>query len=161
MTACALALGFAYLFVGMARIVGGGLEVLTDESLRHWVVLRSLESSNYAFQYGIAITDSPLLYKGMLAGFAVVTLCEVLAPLALFHRVFRFFWLAVMVPFHVACLMTMNIFFWENVLIILVLFTPLAHRIGAWARVRESARGGGAPPDRGGAPGGVEAPAPG
>jgi hypothetical protein len=55
----------------------------------------------------------------------VVTLFEILSPLALVWRRFRWVWLAVIAPFHLTTLFTMNIFFWENLILLAVVFTGL------------------------------------
>jgi hypothetical protein len=122
---CTAVLLATYSFVGTARVAGGGVDILQDESLRTWFVVRAMESAEYSHQYGVLLTDSLWLYRAMQLGFAVVTLFEFLSPLALFHKGFRVIWLAVVVPFHVMSLFTMNIFFWENLIIALMLLTPL------------------------------------
>lgn len=40
-------------------------------------------------------------------------------------------WLAVMIPFHVSTLFTMNIFFEDTIVLMLLLLTPLPFWIGA------------------------------
>ncbi len=127
----AVVLSVAYCFVGTRRLLAGGLEIFTGEALRNWIVARTVEGSNFGFELGLTLVESDLNYFGMRIGFAVVTLFEILTPLAIFSPLFRWVWLAVMVPFHVVTLLTMNIFFWENLLLIAVLFTPLAHALAA------------------------------
>jgi hypothetical protein len=55
-------------------------------------------------------------------GMTVMTVFEIGSPFALFSRWFRNVWLAVLVPFHFSTLFTMDIFFWENVILSIVLW---------------------------------------
>jgi hypothetical protein len=52
----------------------------------------------------------------------VTTLFKLSSAGALFSRVFRLAWLVVIVSFHFVTLFAMNIFFWENLLLVLVIF---------------------------------------
>jgi hypothetical protein len=52
----------------------------------------------------------------------VTTLFELGSAGVLFSRVFRRVWLVVIVSFHFVTLFAMNIFFWENLLLVLVIF---------------------------------------
>lgn len=56
---------------------------------------------------------------------------EVLAPLCVFSTAFRWAWLAVMIPFHVSTLVTMNIFFDQNLVLMALLLTPLPFWLAA------------------------------
>jgi hypothetical protein len=70
----------------------------------------------------------PWLSGILSAGFAVITLVEILSPFCLLSRTFRRIWLVSMLAFHVLTLLLMQIFFWENVVLILVLMTGLLVR---------------------------------
>src|SRR4029453_979242 len=74
------------------------------------------------------------MIAGMKAGFIVTTAFEILTPAILLGNTFRRLWIAIMIPFHISTLLTMNIFFWQNTVLILLLFTGLAYRVGARAR---------------------------
>ncbi len=52
---------------------------------------------------------------------------EILSPLVLISTWFRRAWLAVILPFHVLTLLSMNIFFWENMILIVVFLTGLGY----------------------------------
>ena len=58
-------------------------------------------------------------------GFAVTTFFELLSPLCLLSRHFRYVWVAVIVSFHVGTRLLMNIFFWHNLLLMAVLLIDL------------------------------------
>jgi hypothetical protein len=47
-------------------------------------------------------------------------------------------WLAVIVPFHFMTLLAMNIFFWENLVLIMLVFTSLTAWIAARIVSREA-----------------------
>ncbi len=91
--------------------------------------MRSLDYGSVAngFSYGLWILENPWIEGLFKAGFFLTTLAEVFSPLCLFSRRFRIFWLLLMIPFHFLTLFTMNIFFWENLLLLVVLFTGLPH----------------------------------
>jgi hypothetical protein len=69
-------------------------------------------------------------------GFALGTLLELLAPLCLFFRPFRLFWVPAIVLFHQANLLTMNINFWQNSVLI-VFFVSDIDRLIAPGALRE------------------------
>jgi len=123
----ALLLSLPYSFIGTHRIIHNGLDIFTGDAIITQLAVRSLEYSPTGFDYGTLSLTFPLLGTFFRFGYLVTTLFEVLSPLALLYRRFRWAWLAVIVPFHLLTLFTMNIFFWENMLLILVFFTGLGY----------------------------------
>jgi hypothetical protein len=75
----------------------------------------------------------------MNCGFLLVTVFEACSPLALLSATFRRSWLVVMLAFHLSTLVLMNIVFWENMLLLAVVFGP------RWPQLTE-ARDGELPP---------------
>lgn len=133
----ALVCGLAYALVGVRRLAVGP-QVLWDGSLANWILSRTLEPLGYGFQWGMDVVRHPWLMAGVQLGFIVTTVFEILSPLTPFHDRLRRCWLAVMVPFHLLTLFTMNIFFWENLVLIAVYFTPLSYRlVPRWVGPRE------------------------
>lgn len=122
LTVAALLITLPYCFIGLNRVLEGGAEIFTGPALRHWLVVFSYDESPFPFTTGIWLVNQPLLMPMMQVGFAAVTLLEILAPLMLLSVWFRRGWLVIMIPFHVLTLLTMNIFFWQNILILLCLF---------------------------------------
>lgn len=121
-----------YFLLGFRRIARNGLEIFLGDALPTYVALASLKNGAYeGFEYGVLVLASPLAAIAMKVGFFVVTLMEVLAPICVFSPWFRWPWLTVMIPFHFATLFTMNIFFDDNVVLMLLLLTPLPFWIGA------------------------------
>jgi hypothetical protein len=115
----------AYSLIGVHRVVYGGLPVFVGEALPIYIVIKSLEHSAYGFNVVVEYVGLPFVAFLLKAGFVVTTVMEILTPLAIGTRWFRWSWLAVMIPFHVSTLFTMNIFFWENLVLIIVLFVVI------------------------------------
>lgn len=122
-------LTLTYSFIGARRLFIGGVGIYTDDSLLRWMVGRTLEYGAHDFDLtGLVLANRwviPLLTVGMF----VVTIFEVLSPLALRFPRFRRVWLVMIIGFHFFTLFTMNIFFWENIILLVLLFTPLAQRL--------------------------------
>ncbi len=132
----ALVLSIPYFLIGFHRFLVGGLEVFTGDALPLYMLLRTLEPGSYTFQTSYWLLQYTWILPFLKAGFFLTTVAEVLSPVALFHRRLRLAWLAVIVPFHVATLFTMNIFFWENLILIALLFTNLPTRAESWWKAR-------------------------
>lgn len=120
-----------YFLLGTRRFARGGIEIFANDALPTYIGLNSLRHSAYGgFDLGLLILTSPVAAVAMKAGYLVVTVMEVLAPLCLFSSRFRWLWLAVMIPFHFSTLFTMNIFFDYNIILLLLLLTPLPFWLG-------------------------------
>lgn len=112
----ALVAAVCYSLVGLYRLwVGVG--IFTGDSILNFVVSRSLRTSYYDFNLGRAVVEGAPAAFALRAGFPVVTLVEVLAPLVLVSRAFRWVFLGVMVPFHLLTLTLMEVSFVENLLL--------------------------------------------
>jgi len=118
----ALTLTLAYSFIGIRRFMVGGLEILTNDALLTYLVRNTLNYSPYGFELSLTLIEYGWVILLLKVGFFVVTIAEVLSPFILFNNYLRYAWLIIMVPFHFMTLFTMNIFFWENLLLISVLF---------------------------------------
>jgi hypothetical protein len=116
----ALVVTLSYSLVGLTRLQNGP-SVFTGDTIVNYVVSRSLRSYYYDFNLGLtAVSWGPAAFL-LRAGFPLVTLVELLAPLVLVSRSFRGIFLAVIVPFHLATLFLMEVNFIENLLLTLVL----------------------------------------
>ena len=118
----ALMLIIPYTFIGINRFRQGGLELFQGDALLDYINLTSRRYSVYGSSVFLDLIKIPWLAAGLKAGYFVTTVFETCSAGVLFSRTFRRIWLIVIVPFHVVTLFAMNIFFWENVLLILVLF---------------------------------------
>src|SRR5690606_6139741 len=117
-----------YALLGIRRLATGGLTLFTDDTIVNFMAWQSLNPSTmHAWGYGLLVLDYPAIAPLFKVGFAVITMCEVLSPLILINQQFRRLWILVVVPFHVATLMTMNIAFVENCVLILLLYTSFAY----------------------------------
>jgi len=141
----ALLLALAYSLIGIHRFLVGGIDIFLNDALRDYMLIRTFEPGRSTFTVAWGLVQIGWLMPILKAGFFVTTVAEVLSPLALFHRRFRWAWLAVIVPFHFVTLFTMNIFFWENLVLIAFLFTGLPSYLEEWW----NARGGVKPKSQG------------
>lgn len=125
-----LAVTICYALLGVRRIVEGNVAIYFDDTILNFTAVRAFEPTFFTFQVGFWPLTSPTLAVLSKLGFAVVTVFEALAPLAVVSQTFRRIWVWVILAFHVTALVTMNIWFWENVLLVLLFFTPFAYRLG-------------------------------
>jgi hypothetical protein len=123
----AFTLCMAYSFVGVHRFIHGGLEQFYNETINIYLITNSLNYSKFTFTLGLYITESKILLSLIKSGFFLVTILEMLSPFILISKYFRYFWLSVMIPFHLLSLITMNILFWENLILITLLFIFLPY----------------------------------
>jgi hypothetical protein len=116
-----LSLCCAYACVGVTRLVHGGLEVFTSDSMTFWALRNAYHVSQPAWGWGARVLEQPWLRVFLHAGFPVVTTFEVLAPLCLFSRWFRRLFLLVIGSFHLVSWFVLDVFFWENLLLLTLL----------------------------------------
>jgi hypothetical protein len=119
----ALILTVAYAFVGVNRLyLDGGPYMFASETLPNYIYHRTLIPNLFGFEFGKTVSEWPwLMIVGTKMGFFISTIVEITAPFCLISRYYRFFFLVVMIPFHIVILLTMNISFAENVLLYVVL----------------------------------------
>ena len=124
-----LALSFVicltYTFVGVRRFAVGGLEVFFDQSILSYVAHRSAEPGPFGVNFGLYVLGSPLISRLLEISFFVLTAFEALSMLVLFNRWFRWAWIVVMMGFHVSTILTMQISFSANMVLIVMLLTPI------------------------------------
>lgn len=125
-----------YALIGFQRLLLTGTSIFIDDSLPKFVLLRNLEPSEYSFSFGLLLVASPLLIAIVKLAFVAVTLAEITSPLVPFDHRVRRIWLAIIVPFHFFTLLTMNIFFWQNLILIALLFTEFPTRATERWRMR-------------------------
>lgn len=150
LVATAVVLAVTYALIGGHRVAVGGMEIFMGDALPTYLAIRTFEYSAHQFQLSTVLLGSGGFLLALKAAFAVTTVFEILSPLALLYRRFRILWLLVIVPFHLATLVTMNIFFWENLILLVLVFTDIPTRLGeAWRQgipfreCRVGCRGGG------------------
>jgi hypothetical protein len=136
LVATAVVLAVTYALIGAQRLEVGGMEIFTGDALPTYLAIRTFEYSAYQFQLSTLLLESGSAMLALRAGFVITTVLEVLSPLALVSRRFRTLWLLVIVPFHLVTLVTMNIFFWENLILLILVFTDFPTRLGDVLRHR-------------------------
>jgi hypothetical protein len=114
-------LTMGYTLVGLNRVVTGGIDVFTGDTMTAWAVDASLRG--YYFNTGIGwhVPDWPLVNFMLCAGLPAITAFEILAPLCLAWARFRWVFIPVMLSFHLLSLVFMNIFFFDDMLLYLLL----------------------------------------
>ena len=111
-----------YFMIGVARLQTSDWRVYQTNAMTFYAVLHSVKWNYWDFSLARDLLNQPLLDWFLRVSFPLATLLELLAPLALLVR--RLVWPIVISLwlFHIAILLTMNIFFWQNMLL---LFVPL------------------------------------
>lgn len=132
LVACGLVLCLTYALTAARRFDAGGLAIFFDGTILYRVALRAAERHGL----GLIVIERPWLGHLIAIGFPIVTLAELLSPLALFHRGFRWAWIAVLVLFHLTVSWLMTISFRANLVLIAVFLTELPQLAGLWAAKR-------------------------
>ena len=122
-------LAVVYAFIGIRRLVAGAPAVFVDGAILRWAALRSLQGG-VGEGYGADAVATPWMAAVLVAGFPLVTVLEALAPLCLTSARFRWVWLGVMVPFHLATRAVLQIFFRYNLLLLPLFFTDVERWLG-------------------------------
>jgi hypothetical protein len=128
----ALILVVPYTFIGVNRLVVGGVQVLIDDTILGYIHQSSTRYSYFGFSAFSNLIWAPAVAVLFKIGFIVTTCFETCSAGILLSNRFRTAWVATMVVFHFTTLFTMNIFFWENLILILAVFgrASLVHPAG-------------------------------
>ncbi len=132
-----------YTEIAAHRLAYAAPDVFTEGSLPYWFAsLDWLDRDGW--DVGLWVLGHPALVTLFKVGFLVTTLFELIAPLCLILPRFRRVWVAAVVGFHLANWFTLNLFFWQNALLVLLLVSDtegLVTRARAWpALARVTAR---------------------
>jgi len=116
-----LLLCLGYGMVGLNRVMEGGPYLYTSDTMTYWTVDASLRG--YYFNTGIGwhVPEWPVVNFMLRAGLPAVTLLEILAPLCVASVRFRCLFIPFMLSFHALSLVFMNIFFFDDMLMYLLL----------------------------------------
>ncbi len=113
-----------YTFIAAHRLAFSAPRIFTGASLSTFLgSLSGLDRDGWGL--GLRLMDHPnlmVLAKGV---FAVTTVFELLAPFCLVDGRFRRVWLAVMIPFHISTWFLMDILFWENLVLAVLLLVDV------------------------------------
>ena len=111
----------SYMLVGMNRTMAGGLRVFTGDTMEYWAIDASLRGYYFNTEIGWHIPEWPLALFMLRSGLPIITLFEMAAPLCLVCPHFRWVFIPVMLSFHLLSLVFMNIFFFDDMLLYLLL----------------------------------------
>ena len=118
----AVVLCLTYTFIAVHRFLYGGFIQFSNHAMEIHLLRNTLEYSKWGFELGLVVVSNIWLLTLFKAGFFALTIFEAFSLFILVNKPFRILWLCVMIPFHILSLLTMNIFFWENLVLIGVLF---------------------------------------
>jgi len=117
---------FTYSFIGVRRLIWGGMEVYLSDSIIKWILGNAHQWGSESTRLLAQLVLEQAWLKNLIRfGFPLVTLFETLAPLCLVSRRFRYCFIAVMLPFHIFSYLFMGLFFWQNMLLF-VLFVDFS-----------------------------------
>ncbi len=111
----------SYALVGYNRIVRGGLPIFTGDTMEVWAIDASLRAYYFNTNIGWHIPDWPFVVFMLKSGLPVITVFEIIAPLCLAWPHFRWMFIPFMLSFHLLSLVFMNIFFFDDMLLYLLL----------------------------------------
>jgi hypothetical protein len=111
----------SYCLVGLNRTVAGGARVFTGDTMEAWTIDASLRGYYFNTNVGWHIPEWPLIVLMLRSGLPVVTLFEITAPLCLASSHYRWIFIPFMLSFHLLSLVLMNILFFDDMLLYLLL----------------------------------------
>jgi hypothetical protein len=117
-----------YTYIGLHRILEGGLAIFAGDTILDYVRRSSMRYSNYGFTVFLEIITLPWAAAVLKAGFLTTTLFEVASVGVLLSTRFRLAWVGMMVGFHLMTLVAMNLFFWVNLVLIITALGPWPRR---------------------------------
>lgn len=111
----------SYCLVGLNRAVAGGPRVFTGDTMEVWALDASLRGYYFNTNIGWHVPEWPLVVLMLRLGLPVVTLFEITAPLCLVSSHYRWIFIPTMLSFHLLSLVFMNIFFFDDMFLYLLL----------------------------------------
>ena len=126
-----LCFALTYSFVGLARFVNGGIELLSGATIPNSMLRMSHHDWLLPINLSEILVASPLLLLMLKLGTAVVTVFEVCAPFCLVSRRFRYAFLMLMPGFHLGAILIFKIDFLENVLTMILFLNLTSFLSGA------------------------------
>lgn len=112
-----IAMILPYTLIALERVLVGGIDLFAGDYL-----LWFLAASSYGFDSYLIDIRPDAIQLPLKAGFLVTTLFELTSVFALRWRQFRRAWVVVLGTFHLLTLVFMNVFFFENLLIMVAVF---------------------------------------
>jgi len=109
-----------YFFIGMARIQTGDWRLYGTNAMTFYAVQHSLKWNYWEFSMAKDILHQPLLATLLTLSFPLATVLELGAIFAVFFRILVWPVVLSLGLFHLSILLYMNIFFWQNLLLLLL-----------------------------------------
>lgn len=122
LAAAGLVIVVPYTFIGLTRLTNGGLDLFRGDALLDAIRRDSLRNSNFGFRWFVDAVETHWFAAVLKCGFAITTAAELMSALVFVSARFRTIWVIVMVGFHVMTLLSMNILFWENMILTALVF---------------------------------------
>jgi hypothetical protein len=114
-------LTFSYMLVSFNRMESGGIGVFTGDTMETWTVDASLRGYYFNTNIGWHVPEWPLVVLFLRLGLPAITLFEMTAPLCLISSHYRRLFIPTMLSFHLLSLVFMNIFFFDDMFLYLLL----------------------------------------
>jgi hypothetical protein len=114
-------LGFSYTLVGFNRMLVGGLPLFAGDTMEGWTIDASLRGYYFNTNIGWHVPEWPLVVLMLRLGLPVITLFEMTALLCLVSSRYRWIFIPTMLSFHLLSLVFMNIFFFDDMFLYLLL----------------------------------------
>jgi len=111
----------SYMLVGFNRAIAGGPRVFTGDTMETWTIDASLRGYYFNTNVGWHIPEWPTVVLMLRLGLPIITLFEISAPLCLVSSHYRWIFIPTMLSFHLLSLVLMNIFFFDDMLLYLLL----------------------------------------
>ncbi len=127
-------LGLTYSLVGLNRVIAD-FPVFTGSSMEIWTIDASLRGYYFNTNVGWHLPEWPPVVFFLRAGLPVITFFEITAPLVLISPWYRHAFIPVMLSFHLLSLVLMNIFFFDDMLLYLLL-VDWSKKFPAWRVAR-------------------------
>ena len=130
-----------YFFVATARVFVGFPHVFDPDVMYNWVLSRNVRPNPYGLDIGLQLLSSSAGRVLLALALPLSTVVELTAPLALWSgRRVRCLLLVCLAAFHLGIFLIMNIAFFENIAVLLLLwqYTPQLERcVAAGQRVKK------------------------
>lgn len=104
-------ISFTYFEVGVYRLLKSAQGIFLDDSMKVWAVFYSLKDQDYNWGFAELFLQYPAISTFLKIGFPFITILEILAPVSLISRKFKYYFVFFMFLFHVAVFITMKINF--------------------------------------------------
>lgn len=107
----ALVVCTSYTFIAAHRLAYGGWDLFSSESMSQWLIVWNLGEPNPESTLGMLVVRTPWLAAMAKWSFPVFTTVELLAPLCLISRRFRYVFLPTMLAMHSGIYVLLNVSF--------------------------------------------------